>query len=147
MARLTEIKEVCIHSGTYCRPLCLVWLNSLGGWDTWVFELNQDVGIAAESSGEYSPTFNSLRDVESTVFTLSKTGRGKVTLYAEHVDLVNAAGFEDLMMSPLVYEVDADGNECPVRVATNSLNIYRTRDNVFNISFQIEREERYSQVV
>ena len=30
-----QVENVCVNN--YTNPICLVWLNSLGGWDVWVF--------------------------------------------------------------------------------------------------------------
>ena len=150
MARITEIKTVCVHSGNYCRPVCLKWLNTLGSWDVWVFEYNQEKGLAVQSPSLYRPTFQDLSLQEGIVETLSKTANHTWTLFSENIIGENLDGFKDLLISPKVYRVvpinDSSWKQYVVQDQTGSFRMYETKNNQFNISLRIREGEIYSQI-
>ena len=147
MARITEIKTISIHDGSYCNPVCLQWLNSLGGYDVWVFEDNQTIGLNTREVTSYQVTEDFLESSDGFFRLLGKEGTPSVVLTANMVhNTLEMPGMKGLLKSKEVWEVEADGSRRRVRVRPGSVGLYRTDSTYSRLTLTIEREKEYSQL-
>ena len=63
-ARITEIKRVKINRDCRKNPVYLMWKNSLGGWDFWLFD-NKSENTIKTKAGELYDIYN--EDIEREV--------------------------------------------------------------------------------
>lgn len=52
--RVTEKKKIYINNECRRNPIYLMWKNSLGGWDYWLFDNNAEINYTAKHNTEYS---------------------------------------------------------------------------------------------
>lgn len=49
--RITEIKRIDINRDCRVNPIYLMWKNSIGGWDYWLFDKKTEIQVAVKQNG------------------------------------------------------------------------------------------------
>jgi len=144
MAIITEIKEVKIDHECKDFPIYLTWLNTLGGYDSWLFFKEHTEKVKTKAVNPY--TINT-EDLETAIGSNDISGKlvtpvleigGRMT--AEDMD-----GIESLYTSPKVMMLtnpdswEVDGAKWQrVIVKTGSLITLKTRTAYLNVKLSLD---------
>lgn len=128
------------------NPVYLCWLNSLGGWDYFMFEKTQDYTLNVFEADSYSPDVIDIQ-TDSREDWIGKKARYEVKLGANNLNPNEVIGISRMLTSPKVYLVGTAGalTMDTVLVKKGSFNLWRTDSNKADIEFTIEMPEQYLQ--
>ena len=141
--RLTEIKRVKINTNCIDNPICLRWLNSLGGFDTWVFGRRQIKTLEVSDSvfvKQYQPDLTAGNPMQN----ISKRAFKSIILGVDNLDKSYSDGLFELAKSPFVQMLtnpdtwENDGAEfMQVHVKDDSFEVEDTSVEQFSCEFEI----------
>lgn len=94
--RLNKIINFC-PDGVYVK-----WINSLGGWNYWLFSKGQD-SKKTKDKGELFNDWNNLEDTTSPYISLGKNSENYIKLYQQGLSANDKIILEDFMDSTKVY--------------------------------------------
>ena len=89
---VTEIKKINVVNCTPEQPVFLRWLNSLGGFDSWLFSKSQQVDVDVTQGDNFQQVVNYLEEENSNVNVIKKNGNLLMTLGADNLTLQQAKG-------------------------------------------------------
>jgi hypothetical protein len=133
---LTETKQIKINQNCLLNPVCLSWLNTLGGREHWVFSYNQIHSIDTSVGATFEPYIDDLQNSRSNVFDLQRFEQPKLTLGAS-VDVEDIRGLKTILSSICVEVLTPEG-WIGVRPETGSFKIYESRGTTADIEFTIQ---------
>ena len=133
---LTETKQIKINQECLNNPVCLTWLNTLGGREHWVFSYNQTHSIETSIGATFEPYIDDLQNARSNVFDLQRFEQPKLTLGAS-VDIEDIRGLKTILSSICV-EVLTPNGWVGVRPETGSFKIYESKGTKADIEFTIQ---------
>jgi hypothetical protein len=142
--RVTEIKSVDYVSCTPTAPMHLMWLNPLGGMDTWVFSRHQEYSADVSDVDEFEPVVNYLQMTNARQRTLRKDVLTVVKLGYEGLNTQQVVGIRYVLGSPLVYLVDGS-NFVQVVVKAGTFKYYDTGDSKHKLEFDIILPKEFTQ--
>ena len=133
---VTEIKRVDYVSCTPENPMQLVWLNSLGGTDSWVFSRRQEYTLNVSNMDEFEPIINYLQLVNGVQRVLKKDAYVNIKLGYEQLSSQQVTGIKELLISPYVVVVDG-ATEIVVVVKDGTFKLRDTGESMFSLEFEI----------
>lgn len=133
---VTEVKTVNYVSCTPENPMQLVWLNSLGGTDTWVFSRRQEYMLNVSNMDEFEPIINYLQLVNGVQRVLKKDAYVNIKLGYEQLSYQQVTGIKELLISPYVVVVDG-ATEIVVVVKDGTFKLRDTGESMFSLEFEI----------
>jgi hypothetical protein len=142
-APLTEELIFDIDASCTNQSLNMVWLNYLGGFDSWNFTAQKEHQIEVEevvgttenilpswprSYGEFADTID--KDIV-------RTSRNRQVVRSQFLTLAQINGLKHIRTSPLVQIVNSIYDRRTVRVDGDSFKVYDEGDRLFSIEFSI----------
>lgn len=127
-----KVEDACVN------PVYICWLNTLGGWDQWLFSGSQDIdlGVSGESSFLENYTFS--EDTTNPLVNLKKQAGERMRLGANALTTNEKEALKEILYSPAVYIVASDLTiEKRVNVSTGTFRVRRTSSNLHDIEFEI----------
>lgn len=121
----------------------ITWLNSLGGFDYFLFHAKQEHGVEMSNSGTTKTNIlpNWPKSYGSKANTLEKTtfreGSNYQTLKSQHLTLNQVEALKQLKISPIVQIVNSRHDRITVIVDTDSFKTYTEDEKVFSLSFRV----------
>ena len=140
---VSEIKEIDYVDCTPEKPLQLMWLNQLGGMDTWVFSRHQEYSADVSDVDEFEPVINYLQVTNSRQKVLRKDAYLVINLGYEQLDTHQVQGISGVLSSPLVF-ANIGGNFVQVVVKAGTYKIY-TGGSMHKLEFDIILPKRVTQ--
>jgi len=128
------------------EPFYLMWLNTIGGFDFYMFSYSQTYAIDTGNEQQFSPYEWDISVAERNKYDLQNTNQDVYVLGAERVTKADLDGLVDLFASPIVYKVDADGTQTRVLINKGSLNVYQTDKASNRIEFELLMPETQLQL-
>lgn len=100
--RITEKKRVTINNDCRSNPIYLMWKNSLGGWDYWLFDSQSETQIQAKQTGTFS-VYNT--DIATAVYRdrLLSASQSKRITVGTVVSKAQADALIEIERSPQVF--------------------------------------------
>lgn len=139
---ITEKKRIKYVRGCFISPVYLLWKNTKGGWDSWVFESNQKKSIDTQSLGSYQQNYTFISESTNPKKEIGKSALPKMVLGAENITISEKVGIQGLLYANKVYVLNADGSiQKEIRVIEGSFYSYDTSANTSSIEFEIEEPE------
>ncbi|RCH53940.1 hypothetical protein DJ568_15485 [Mucilaginibacter hurinus] len=135
---VTETKEFLVDGSCRKNPVYLCWLNTLGGWDYWLFDSSQKVDIGISDVKTFDKYIEDYERADVLTETVSKTARTKITLGANSVLISEIEALKGIMYSPKVLLLTGQGpvKWMTVQVDSGSFD-YETKHNVADIELSI----------
>ena len=133
---LTETKQIKINNECISNPVCLSWVNTLGGREYWVFGYNQQHGLQTSQGATFEPYITDLETARGDIFDIEKFAQPKMTLGAT-VDNEDIEGLKTILYSICV-EMYVNGKWVNVRPETGSFMIRESRDTNTDIELTIQ---------
>ena len=141
---VSEIKEIDYVDCTPEKPLQLMWLNQLGGMDTWVFSRHQEFSADVSDVDEFEPVINYLQVTNARQKVLRKDVYVVINLGYEQLTEQQVKGISQLFVSPLVL-ANIGGNFVQVVVKAGTYKIYDTGESMHKLEFDIILPKRFTQ--
>lgn len=141
---VSEIKEIDYVSCTPEQPLQLMWLNQLGGMDTWVFSRHQEFSADVSDVDQFEPVVNYLQVTNAVQKVLKKELLAIITLGYEQLERQQVIGIAGVLSSPLVY-AKVGSHFMQVVVKAGTYKIYDSGESMHKLEFDIILPKRYTQ--
>lgn len=133
---VTEVKRIKIDHACYDNPIYLVWRNTLGGWDHWLFSKTQTKGLITEDLGTFEQPEYDLATSEGSSDSLGSTAGDSLILGADNLTTNQYDAIRELLFSPKIYQVETDSTKKKVLVKPGSFT-RETRNGFHSIEFEI----------
>jgi hypothetical protein len=133
---VTEVKRVKIDHACYDNPVYLVWKNTLGGWDQWLFQKTQTNNLDTESLGSFEEPEYDLETSEGASNSLGSNAGESLILGADNLTTNQYNAIRDLLYSPMIYQVEKDSSKKKVLIMPGSFSM-ETKDRLHSIEFEI----------
>lgn len=140
---VSEIKEIDYVSCIPEQPLQLMWLNQLGGMDTWVFSRHQEFSADVSDVDEFEPVINYLQVTNARQKVLRKDAYVIINLGYEQLTEQQVKGISQLFVSPLVLANVSGFVQVVVKAGT--YKIYDTGESMHKLEFDIILPKRFTQ--
>jgi hypothetical protein len=140
---VTEVKRVRIIRNCDINPIFLVWKNSLGGWDQWLFHHNQTQNKATEDLGEFVQPIYDLESAEGTFESLGKNITDSMILGASNLTKNQKDVISEILESPKVYMVQKDKSKQVVNIKPGTFS-FETKDRLHTVEFEIILPQKYT---
>jgi hypothetical protein len=140
---VSEIKEINYVDCTPEKPLQLMWLNQLGGMDTWVFSRHQEFSADVSDVDEFEPVINYLQVTNARQMVLRKDAYVVINLGYEQLTEQQVKGISQLFVSPLVLANVSGFVQVVVKAGT--YKIYDTGESMHKMEFDIILPKRFTQ--
>lgn len=129
---LSEVKTVKYDPSCYKYPLYITWLNTLGGWDYWLFTAKKDYGIEVDDVvlGERN-IFQSFPDQfqsETWQEVISLTAQNKITLRSQPMTKEQLVEVSKLVYSKMVQVVESETDKYTIIIDKRSVSLYTDGD-------------------
>lgn len=134
--RITEIATIDVIQCTYSNPFYLCWLNSVGGYSYYMFDINQTYSTEASVDVQFSKYYEQLSTTEREVFDLKRTTSETYSLIATNVSKADINALKEMYSSRVVYKLEQDGSRTRVLIPSISVGLYET--NQPNGTFEVE---------
>lgn len=142
--RISEIKTVDIERCIPNNPVYLRWLNTLGGWTSWLFGTRQIVTYDVEGKELFTKNIGELEKMDGLDEWVGKEAEKVLKLGYENLPTHKVELIKGLLYSPKVYQVTWDTSVNPpiitrtvVRVKPGSFSIIDTGESRHDLEIQI----------
>lgn len=106
--RVTEKLSVEIKNCDVANPVFLVWKNSLGGWDSWVFGRTQTIKDNVDTLGKYRQDFGDISTISNPVHEIGRISTPSMILGADNLTPDQRIGISGILKSNRIYLCSAD---------------------------------------
>lgn len=147
MARITEKKRITIDTCVPDNPFYICWLNKLGGWDFWLFGVNQVYGQNVGDVVSYIPNYTDISSADATTKTLRKSSTPSVVLFESFATTDEIKALEAIQESPSVYWYKDPSRNIwqQIRPKPGSRTSYETEDSLHEFSMTFDLQDRFLQ--
>jgi len=142
---LTERKRIELRA-TPCNPICLVWLNRLGGWSQWVFEGRSQITREIARKKDYSTYETNYETSKGNRHGRGGTDEKRIKIGAYHLIENHFQGLLELVSSPKVYNVTTEGKIFEV-TPSNLVQSFNVDDTLSSIELEVSFPNFNSQKV
>lgn len=140
---VTEVKEIDYLDCIPENPLQLMWLNTLGGMDTWVFSRHQEFSASVSDVDQFEPVVNYLQIANSNQKVLNKELLVVVNLGYEQLTTQQVIGISGVFSSALVY-AGIGQYFVQVVVKAGTYKIFDTGESKHKLEFDIILPKQYT---
>lgn len=138
-------ESIVIKLDNECKenPIYLRWLNTLGGYDHFMFHFTNEVVYDTKDLGQFEKTYTNL-SAKTINYTRGKKAIKTIIAGAEGLSQNDYNGiFPDLFLSPNINIVTIGGVETPVQITEGSWSM-NARDTMHSIEFELELPEYFT---
>jgi hypothetical protein len=129
-----------------CNTFYVRWLNTLGGWDYWLFEGKIYEGFKVENGNNYESYFDNISDTKDFENVTFKNVSPAVQVGSNTLTKNEAEGLKVLPTSPKIYWYNEELSKwIGVRVEPGTFNIRSTKDDYFNIELTFVKPKYFNQ--
>ncbi len=139
---ITEVKRIKIDQACYDNAAYLVWKNTLGGWDQWLFKKTQTKNLLTEDLGNFVQPEYSLEDSTGASNSLGANVGNGLILGANGLTTNQYEAIRELIYAPVVYWLQLDSSQIlgytltKVKARSGTWAI-ETKDDFHNIEFEL----------
>lgn len=151
MGVLTEIITVNVKEGCGDNPVYLCWLNTLGGFNYWLFNKFQEQNLKTSIENSFS---SNVSELETALGIANITGKssGETIEIGSSISIDDMDGIKSLyestsvfmLANPLTWETDGVKWK-RVIVQPGSLMIFKTNKSFYDIKLNLVLPERFTQ--
>ena len=129
-----------------CNTFYVRWINTLGGWDYWLFEGKIYEGFKVENGNNYESYFDNISDTKDFENVTFKNVSPAVQVGSNTLTKNEAEGLKILPTSPKIYWYNEDLSKwIGVRVEPGTFNIRSTKDDYFNVELTFVKPKYFNQ--
>lgn len=120
------------------NPIYIGFLNTLGGWEQFLFGVTQSYELDVTSDGSYSENYVSIADTTNPDKTIKKRAQERMRLGASNLTQNQKDALKDLLYSPKVYILNSDLSiNMEVNIIPATYQIKKTDVALSTIEFEI----------
>lgn len=138
---LSEVKTVKYDPSCYKYPLYITWLNTLGGWDYWLFTAKKDYGIEVDDVVTYErnifQSFPGNFQNETWEELIGLEARNVMTVRSQPMTREQLLEVSKIVYSKMVQIVDSETSKYTVLIDKRSIDQYTDGDKLHFIEFNI----------
>lgn len=146
-----DVYTLTVDKAPHCSGVYLKWLNNQGGYSYWLFENTYATDRSVKDLGELDRDFSNLADSFGRTTQIGRKAQDTLKLVAELLTPPQRNIVQNLLESPKVYLFTGTPfgrsnyhNWVEVSVKTNSARIKNPRQELTNLTIDIELPERYT---
>jgi hypothetical protein len=129
-----------------CNTFYVRWLNTLGGWDYWLFEGKIYEGFKVENGNNYESYFDEISTISDFENVTLKNVSPAVQVGSNTLTKNEAEGLKVLPTSPKIYWYNEDLSKwIGVRVEPGTFNIRSTKEDYFNVELTFVKPKYFNQ--
>lgn len=129
-----------------CNTFFVKWLNTLGGWDYWLFEGKIYEGYKVENGNNYESYFDNISDTKDFENVTFKNVSPAVQVGSNTLTRNEAEGLKVLPTSPKIYWYNEELSKwIGVRVEPGTFNLRSTKEDYFNIELTFVKPKYFNQ--
>jgi hypothetical protein len=129
-----------------CNTFYVRWLNTLGGWDYWLFEHKIYEAFNVENGNNYESYFDSISDITDFENVTLKNVSPAVQVGSSTLTKNEAEGLKVLPTSPKIYWYNEELSKwIGVIVEPGTFNIRSTKDDYFNVELSFVKPKYFNQ--
>jgi hypothetical protein len=129
-----------------CNTFYVRWLNTLGGWDYWLFEGKIYEGFNVENGNNYESYFDNISDTKDFENVTFKNVSPAVQVGSSTLTRNEAEGLKVLPTSPKIYWYNEELSKwIGVRVEPGTFQIRSTKEDYFNIELTFVKPKYFNQ--
>lgn len=129
-----------------CNTFYVRWMNTLGGWDYWLFEGKIYEGFKVENGNNYESYFDNISDTKDFENVTFKNVSPAVQVGSNTLTKNEAEGLKVLPTSPKIYWYNEELSKwIGVRVEPGTFNIRSTKDDYFNVELTFVKPKYFNQ--
>jgi hypothetical protein len=122
----------------YCNGHYIKWLNSLGGWNYWLFDKGNDT-LTTKDLGTIYNDYNDIVDTVSPYVAIGKTSENNIAVNQANITPNELLILNDLPDSPKVYLFQGlPNNWLEVTIKSSSFRVANSKEKMTNFNFTIE---------
>jgi hypothetical protein len=129
-----------------CNTFYVRWINTLGGWDYWLFEGKIYEGFKVENGNNYESYFDNISDTKDFENVTFKNVSPAVQVGSNTLTKNEAEGLKVLPTSPKIYWYNEEISKwIGVRVEPGTFNIRSTKEDYFNVELTFVKPKYFNQ--
>lgn len=129
-----------------CNTFYVRWLNTLGGWDYWLFEHKIYEAFKVENGNNYESYFDTISGISDFENVTLKNVSPAVQVGSDTLTKNEAEGLKILTTSPKIYWYNEDISKwIGVIVEPGTFNIRSSKDNYFNVELTFVKPKYFNQ--
>jgi hypothetical protein len=129
-----------------CNTFYVRWLNTLGGWDYWLFENKIYEALKVENGNNYESYFDNISGISDFENVTFKNVSPAVQVGSNTLTRNEAEGLKILATSPKVYWYNEDISKwIGVIVEPGTFNIRSTKEDYFNVELTFVKPKYFNQ--
>jgi hypothetical protein len=143
----TENKMVRVKTPCGKNEVMLVWRNSLGGWDYYLFNNRHTEELTIDNGTVFEPWAETISGIEAQPKTLTKSAYETMQLAAGTLDQNDMDGLKGLLKSVAVYiiETSTPYNLTRVNIEPGTWVVSDTKSPLSEIEFTIRKPSLFLQ--
>lgn len=143
----TENKMVRVKTPCAKNEVMLVWRNSLGGWDYYLFNNRHTKELTIDNGAVFEPWAETISGIESQPKTLTKSAYETMQLAAGALDQNDMDGLKGLLKSVAVYSIETSApyNLTRVIIEPGTWVVSDTKSPLSEIEFTIRKPSLFLQ--
>lgn len=109
-----QVEQDCCSAQSYDNPVLLGWYNSLGGWETWLFDCIYTEELNTTTIDKFNGYFNDIATQNRRSLQTRKKAVESLKLTSYFVDRTEREALKEIYFAPLVYiwkGLDSLGND------------------------------------
>ena len=129
-----------------CNTFYVRWLNTLGGWDYWLFENKIYEALNVENGNNYESYFDSISEISDFENVTFKNVSPAVQVGSNTLTKNEAEGLKILTTSPKIYWYNEEISKwIGVIIQPGTFNIRSTKENYFNVELTFVKPKYFNQ--
>ena len=122
------------------------WLNTLGGWDYWLFEHKIYEALNVENGNNYESYFDSISAISDFENVTFKNVSPAVQVGSDTLTKNEAEGLKVLTTSPKIYWYNEEFSKwIGIIIQPGTFNIRSSKDNYFNVELTFVKPKYFNQ--
>lgn len=140
--KITQTIAIDYYDCNFNNPVFFVWKNTLGGWDSCLFDTTQTESLDTASIGIFIKDYTRIGDTTNQETEIGKTARGRTVYTRMQLTLQQKIALTQIYYTNKIFIVNKDGSvNREVKVLPGSFLIIETKDSLHTISFEIQQPE------
>lgn len=140
--KITQTIGIDYYECNFKNPIFFVWKNTLGGWDSCLFDITQTESIDTASTGIFVKDYTRIGDTTNPETEVGKSARGRTVYTREQLTTQQKIALTEIYYTNKIFIVNKDGTiNREVKVLPGSFLIRETKEELHTISFEVQQPQ------
>jgi hypothetical protein len=138
--KITETIGIDYYECNLRNPVFFVWKNTLGGWDSCLFDGTQTESIDTSSVGNFVKDYIRIGDTTNPETEIGKTARGRTVYSRDQLTKQQKIALTEIFYTNKIYIVNKGGSvNREIKILPGSFLIQETKEELHTISFEAQQ--------